>query len=111
MPPDIVLDFGAPTKRRRRSKRDINRFWNSRYNRFLKAGFSEIEAKWAADQGLSPRHKQVRLVLRHRKNLVAWYMRHGYTRMGAIAEAEKDLETKLEEAGEPGLNLFYEVSP
>jgi len=110
---EVTLDFSrvAP-KRRKRSKRDTARFWDVRYGAFLKSGFTDEEAKWGADNGLSLKDSQVKQIRRHRRDLVAWYMsRYGYTRIRAIEEASHDLETKLEMVGETELNLFYEVSP
>lgn len=107
----VRVDFDTPSKRRHRRRGDIQRHWDTRYKRFLKAGFLHKEAVWAADEGLSARYRQVRQVLRHRKNLIAFYMKYGDSEEEARLKAAKDLETKLEDLGEEGLNLFYEVSP
>ena len=112
-PEEFVLDMSKARRRTGRSRRNIRYYWNSRYRTFLKAGFTEEEATWGANNGLSLRHKDVRLVIRHRKALVELYMSRHYqfSREKAILMASKDLRTKLEDAGETELNLFYEVSP
>lgn len=113
MPNEITVDFTKTvgTRGRDRSQRDINRFWEARKARFLSAGFTEKEALWAAAHGLSPRKKQVRAVLKARKQMVAFYIRHGMTREAAIEEAAGDLEQRLESLGIDEMNLFFEVSP
>lgn len=113
MPNEVTVDFTAVvgTRGRARSQRDISRFYDARKARFLSAGFTETEAIWAATHGLSPRRKQVRAVLKARKQMVAFYIRHGLTREDAIKEAAGDLENRLESLGIDEMNLFYEVSP
>jgi len=110
---EITLNFDAQVtpRGRKRSQRDLDRFWGSRYATFIKAGFTEKEATWAATHGLSPRSKQVRRVLRSRKDIIKFYIRHGFTREKAIEEAAGDLEQRLERYNVDELNLFYEVSP
>lgn len=103
--------YGNPVKRFKRRRKDTIGFWASRHRALLKAGFSEAEARWGANHGLALRNKQVQGVLRHRKALVAWFMRYGHTREEAIEAAAKDLESKLDRIGEEELNLFYEISP
>ena len=113
MAKEVSIDFTSKSnpKRRKRSQRDIDRYWNSRFNRFTKAGFTQEEASWAASKGLSPKKKQVKELIQARKAMVAYYMRHDFTREDAIVEASKDLESKLNRNGISELNLFYEVSP
>ena len=110
---EIILNFDAQVtpRGRKRSQRDIDRYWASRYATFIKAGFNEKEAVWAAAHGLSTKSRQVRRVLRARKDMVKFYIRHGFTQETAIAEAASDLEQKLERYNVDELNLFYEVSP
>ena len=99
-------------KRKSRSQRDITRFWHTRYGAFLKDGFTDAEAKWGADNGLPLKDTEVKHIRKHRRALVAWYMKtYGYTRMKAIEMAAQDLEEKLESAKIKGKNLFYELSP
>ncbi len=109
---EVAIDFSKARRRKRRSKREINRYWDLRYNRFLTAGFTEREATWAADEGLSPRKKQVRDVLSHRRALVAWFMkRYNITRGEAISRAAEELEERLDKYAVEEMNLFYETSP
>ena len=112
MAEEFTLDMSKVFRRKRRSKSDSSRYWNSRYKRFLAAGFTNEEARKAANDGLSIKNKQVKQVLRHREALVDLLITyHGLTREQAVQEASKDLKTKLDKAGEEELNLFYEVSP
>jgi len=112
--PEVVLDF-TPKKvprRRKRSQRDIQRYWATRYSSFIRAGFTDEEAQWGATEGLSQKSAQVRALKKHRKYAVKWYMtRFNYTRAKAVEMAAGDLETKLQSAGITDKNLYYEVSP
>lgn len=99
-------------KRRKRSRGDILKYWESRYGYFLKVGFTDAEAKWGADHGLSRKNSQVKDVARHRKASISFYMKdYGYTRMKAIELSAEDLENTLQNLGIKEKNLFYEVSP
>lgn len=110
--PEFTIDMSKSWRKTKRSKRDIRRFWNSRYSRFTKAGFTDEEAIWAANEGLSPRHKRVRDILNHRKGVIHLLTTYdGLTREEAIEQASKELEYRLDRANEDEPNLFYEVSP
>lgn len=108
-----TIDFSKTGRRKkRRSKRDLARFWNSRYKAFIKAGFTPEEAEAGANDGLSLRNKTVKRIIRLRKARVSFFMKdYGWSRAAAIAEASKDLETKLENAGQTEISLYYELSP
>lgn len=109
--PDYLIDFSTVTRGKQRSQRDITRFWNSRFSTFVRAGFTEREATWAANNGLSPRDKQVKRILRSRMDMVAFYMRHGRTWEEAVDECSEDLASRLDRYDIDELDLFYEVSP
>lgn len=118
MPHEIVLDMsdvhraGRVARARQRNVKDVKRYWNTRYGAFLKDGFTDEEAEWGAEQGLHLKDPQVKSLRKHRRALVALYMKdYRYTRMKAIEMAAKDLDEKLENAGVTEKNLFYEVSP
>jgi len=101
----------TPRRRRGRSKREINRYWNVRHRRFLKYGFTEEEATLAADQGLALRNWQVKELLYHRKGAVKWYIRQfGYDWDKAVEMASEDLRTKVKDKN-TDFSLFYETSP
>lgn len=89
---------------------DKSKYWKSRYNAFLKSGFTEDEAYWGCKNGLSLRSKQVIKLMAHRKNQVKWRMEdYHLTWDEAVEESAKDLESRLESKGED-FNLFKEVS-
>lgn len=113
MAEQYVIDMSKARRRKRRSKRNILRFWDTRYNAFLRAGFSEEEASSGANMGMSLRDEKVKLVMKHRKALIEHYMgRHfNFSREKAVELAAKDLRTKLDDKGEDELILYYEVSP
>jgi len=114
MAEDVLLDFSPRKvpKRKRRSKRDIARYWHTRYGAFLKDGFTDEEATWGANEGLSLKDSDVKDVRKRRRASVRWYMdKYGYTRMKAIEMSSEDLEVKLQAAKVSGKNIFYEVSP
>lgn len=107
---EAALDFTNSTRRRNRSIRDIQYYWDIRYGAFLKAGFTDKESAWAADNGLLLRKAQVKDVLLRRKKNVLWYMNTwGYTRTKAIQMCAEDLEEVLPD-NIVGMNLFYEKS-
>lgn len=109
--PEVTLDFTKkePPRRKNRNKIDIARYWHTRYGAFLKDGFTDAEAKWGADNGLSLKNEQVKRVRSHRKALIKYYMGRGKTRMGAIEMAAADLQENLERFDVKELNIFYEV--
>jgi len=105
------IDMTKARRRKGRSKRDIERFWNSRYNKFRDAGFTEEEASWAANEGLSPRNKNVELRVRMRKARVEFFMdAYEMSREKAIAKASADLRSKLDDEEIEEWNIFYETS-
>lgn len=111
MTEEFTVDMSKGRRRKRRSKRDVERFWGSRYNTFREAGFTDEEASWAADEGLSPRNKAVELRVRMRKARVkAFQELYDMTREEAIEKASKDLRTKLDEEDIEEWNIFYETS-
>lgn len=98
-------------RRKGRSKRDVEQFWNSRYNKFKDAGFTDEEASWAANEGLSPRNKNVNLRVRMRKARVEFFIdAYDMTREEAIEKASKDLRSKLDDENIEEWNIFYETS-
>jgi len=106
------IDMSKTWRRRQRSRADIRRFWDSRYNRFIKAGFTEEEATWGANEGLSLKSRRVQDLIRHREGLVKFLIRKfNVSRADAIKQAAKDLVSKLSDANIGDLDLFYEVSP
>jgi len=109
---DIILDMTKARRRKKRSKRSIRQYWDSRYRAFLSAGFTSKEASWGASNGLSLKEDRVKKLIVHRKALVALYMgsHFNYSREEAILESSKDLEAKLEAAGISELILYFEVS-
>lgn len=116
MPHDIVIDTSEEgrshkvARARRRSKRDKMRYWKVRYNAFLKAGFTEEEAAWGANDGLSLKNPTVKKIIQHRKALIVLYIRdYGYPRTKAIQMASKDLDAKLDKANVEEKNLYYEL--
>jgi hypothetical protein len=115
----IVVDmtkaktYRKPRKKKASVLRDKERYWDSRYSKFIAAGFTDDESKWGADHGLSTRSKQVKAVIKHRKFLVFNYLigELHMSKADAIEEASRDLQSKLEKAGIQEDNLFYEISP
>lgn len=115
----IVVDmtkaktYRKPRKKKASVLRDKERYWASRFAKFIESGFSDDEATWGADQGLSTRNAQVKSIMKHRKFLVFNYYigeRH-MTKADAIKKAEKDRKSKLPSAEIDEDNLFYEISP
>lgn len=120
MADEVHLDMsgagpGYAPRRKRRAKGDISRYWDTRYNTFLEAGFTPAEAFWGAQHGLAVGDNQVKKVIRARKEGVAFYMRElkdrGITREEAIEMCANDLDIKLENLEITEKNIFYEVSP
>lgn len=98
-------------RRRKRSIRDIERHWDSRFAAFTKAGFTDKEATWAANQGLSPRNKEVRKKIIARRGRVEGAMEEwGWSREKAIEKYADDLRSKLDGEGIDESNIFYETS-
>ena len=114
-PQSVTIDFTKAQKaiprRRRRSKRDISRFWNTRYNAFIRAGFNEETATKAASDGLPLKSRKVQQLLLIRKLHIEVYMEEGNSYEKAKELCDQDLSTKLEAAGETEWNPWYEVSP
>jgi len=107
-----TVEYTKATKRKRRSRSDLGRFWQVRYDRFISAGFVDKEANWAANNGLSLRDKQVKKVLKRRREHVGYYMyRWNMSMKEAIKKCAKDLREKLDRRGIDDPNVFYEVSP
>lgn len=107
----VRIDFSRAPRRRKRSRRDIFRYWDTRFNAFMAAGFTELEAQWGANEGMSLRDPRVRDLMSHRRQLVAWFMQfYGCTREHAIELASEDLASKLARAGVVEPDLYYEVS-
>lgn len=103
--------YDSVIRRRAGVAHDKSRYWKSRYNAFLKSGFTEDEAYWGCKNGLSLRSKQVIKLMAHRKNQVKWRMKEFHlTWDEAVEESSKDFEDKLDSKGEE-LNLFKEISP
>ena len=108
---DIFLNMSGPPRRKRRSRRDILRNWNSRFKAFSKAGFSHEEATWAANWGVSIRQKDIRKQVKMRRARVRDRIDlYGDTREQAIRVLSRDLRSKLDEAGIDDWNIFYESS-
>jgi len=110
---ELTLDFTSITapKKRKRSQRDIEQYWWTRHDTFLRAGFTEEEARWGASNGLTVRDKRVQRLIKVRKAKIRLAMKAGYTRDESIEKAAQDLRDKLDFNGISELNLFYEVSP
>lgn len=113
MAEQFIIDMSRARRRKKRSRANIRKYWNTRFTAFVNAGFTEEEAIWGANIGMPLRDKKTIEILRHRRALVELYMgRHfQYTRKEAIEAASKDLRKKLDDAGEDELILYYEVSP
>ena len=114
-PSEINIDFSKidilSGRKRREPKSGIEKHYRTRFAAFLAAGFSEAEATWGANHGLSLRNKQVRQVIKHRKDSVDWLIkRKKYSWNKAVKDCAKRLRTKLNRNFIDDLNLFYEVS-
>jgi hypothetical protein len=111
MPEELVLDFHSevPKRKSRATAKNKAKYWDVRYGALLKDGFTDEEAAWAANNGISLKAKGIPAVRVHRRAAVKWYMtRYGYTRFKAIEMASKDLDNNLKEYGGEAHNIFFE---
>lgn len=109
----------GPRRVRVRTRRPIDivrgRLWNRRFSAFTAAGFSYLEAEWAADSRLLLTNRTVRLVMKARRLFIRdWVKAFGGTRQQAIDEASKMLRDRNRRFGLTGgeeYNIFREMSP
>ena len=105
-------EYKKPTKRKSRSTRDKSRYWNSRYKAVLNAGFTSVDAEWAANNGIPLKSKQLKDLLASRRGRIAWLMkRKGCTRAEAIVIANEDFEARLQLHGVKERIIFMDISP
>jgi hypothetical protein len=102
-----VVGTGTP-RRRRRSQRDINKYWNSRYAYFIKVGYTEQEASWAANKGCSPRDARIKKLVDRRKAKIEYYMKYKHLdRDQAIRACDKDRREHMKTDAEED-NIFVD---
>ena len=111
---EVNIDFSQMYRfgrKRRRSQREIHRYWQSRYNKFSEAGFCEKASTWAADHGVSVRSKRAKEAMSRMKELIDFYKRHGASAERAEEMANQDLWAKIQEAEETEWIPFFILSP
>lgn len=100
---NIFIDFKDATSRRkskRQKSTNIERFYASRYRKFIKVGFTPSEAEWAAGQGLHFGLSGVRKVANIRKTYVKNFMKRlGISRQEAIEKAYQLKVSRIEGTG------------
>jgi len=74
----------------------IKRYYDRRFKEFKRAGFSTLEADFAARQGYKLTDPSVRLILENRRENVRYLLNQGFTRKEAVRELARQLKIKLQ---------------
>jgi len=108
--PKVIIDMTNARRRKRGSKKNIQRYWSTRYNSLLKVGFNKDESAWGADNGVVLKSKRVRGIMRLRQARIELYTgpKFGMNRGQAISKACKSRMDKIQSPNTDPYNIFYE---
>lgn len=71
-------------------KREVRRYWESRYKAFADAGFTNTEATIAANEGWSLQSRTIKHMLQNRARHVKYFIDAGHTREESIQLCSAD---------------------